>query len=85
VTSIAQTLMNNTPLDGCEVIVIHGDILFPTPSKTAMINDNIRGILDTNSATINKTALLISLIAFTSFLRTEYLNDIIASMDSEAL
>ena len=63
-SGVVKAFVQDTPLDSSEVIVIHRHILFGTPSETAMVDDDILSILDTNGATLNKVACTPLLVRF---------------------
>ena len=46
--------MHDAPLHGSKMVVVNGHILFPTPSETAVVDDDGVGILDTYRATLDK-------------------------------
>ena len=53
-TGIVESLMDDTPLNGREMVIVDGHIFLSTPSETAMVdNDGIR-ILDTDRSTLDK-------------------------------
>ena len=49
--------MDDTPLKGSIVIVVHGHILFATPAKAAVVDDDVTGILNTNGTTLDEVLL----------------------------
>ena len=53
-TCIEESLMDNTPLEGGIVVVIHSHILLTTPAKAAMVDDDVTGILDAYGSTFDK-------------------------------
>ena len=55
---IVKTFMDDTPLNGGKVVVVDGHILLATPSKTAVIDDDVLGILDAQACTSDETAIL---------------------------
>ena len=63
-TGIMKSLVNDTPLYRREVVVIHGHILLTAPSKTTVVDDDVRGILYTNSTSFDETPLFIGSIRF---------------------
>ena len=63
-TGIMKSLVNDTPLYRREVVVVHGHILLTAPSKTTVVDDDVRGILYTNSTSFDETPLLIGSICF---------------------
>ena len=49
--------MDDTPLNGSEVVVVHGHILLATPTKAAVVDDDILGILQSKACTFDETAV----------------------------
>ena len=49
--------MDDTPLNGGKVVVIHGHILLATPTETAVVDDDILGILQAKACTFDETAV----------------------------
>ena len=61
---IVETFMNDAPLDGGVMVVVHGDVFLATPAKAAVVDDDVSGILYTDGTTVNEAALLIVLVGF---------------------
>ena len=55
--SVVKALVDDTPLDGSEVVVIHGHILLATPTKTAVVDNDILGILQAKACSFDEAAV----------------------------
>ena len=56
---IIQAFVYDTPLNGGKMIIIHGHVLFPTPSKAAMVNNDVVGIFYSQPCAGNESVRLI--------------------------
>ena len=52
VVGVVKALVHQTPLNGGEVVVVDGHVLFGTPSETAVVDDEGVGILDADAAAL---------------------------------
>ena len=50
--------MYDAPLDGGEVVVVDGGILLATPSKAAVVDNDVLCVLNANGSTLNEVLLL---------------------------
>ena len=54
VTSIVQALVDDAPLESCIVVVVHRHILLATPTKAAVVDNDVAGILDANGSALDE-------------------------------
>ena len=57
-----QTLVDDTPLHRRIVVVIHRHVLLAAPSETAVVDDDVTGVLYADGTTLDEAALLVGRI-----------------------
>ena len=56
--SVIEAFVNDAPLQGGIMVVVHGDVLLATPAKAAMVDDDVLSILYADGSTFDKVLLL---------------------------
>ena len=56
---VIKSLMDDAPLHGREMIVVYCSVLLTTPTKAAVVDDDILGILNTDGTSCDKITFLV--------------------------